>query len=356
MAKRSSAARRGAVLLACMLALAGCAETRQVMRADPLAGPARTWPEPPETPRFRYAGQLLGEDNFVPESADTRAGAVKLLKWLVGLVMEQDKLTLKRPQSGVTDDEGRVYVTDGASHAVFVFDRPAGKLRIWEEALPRRRFVMPVGIALGPQGQVLVADAELGVVVRLGQDGKPLGSFGKGILDRPTGLARDAVRGRVYVADTRAHDIKVFADDGSLLQVIGRRGEGEGELNFPTHLAYGGERLYVADSMNARVVLFDRDGKPDGSVGQRGRYVGNLTRPKGVATDRAGRLYVVESYYDRLLVFDRAGRFLMPLGGTGKEAGQFYLPAGAWSDAQGRLYVADMFNGRVVMFQALDGE
>lgn len=347
-----------AMALAALLALGGCAETRMVMRADPAAQagqPAVVWPGAPEQARYRYAGQLLGEDNFVEEGGQQRSGGVKLLRWLVGLAGEQHRITLKRPQSGAADGHGRVYVSDIGSHAVFVFDRTAAKLLVWEMAEPRRRFVTPVGVALGAGGDVLVADAALGKVFRLGRDGTPLGHFGGGLLARPTGLARDAARGRIYVADTHAHDIKVFDDAGKLLGVVGTRGEGEGELNFPTHLAFGGDTLYVSDSINARVVKFDADGKPAGTLGERGQYIGNLTRPKGVALDPDGNLYVVESMHDHLLVFNRAGSLLLPIGGTGQEPGQFYLPAGAWSDQHGVIYVADMFNGRIVMFQFLGG-
>jgi len=97
-------------------------------------------------------------------------------------------------------------------------------------------FAAPIGIAQGPHDEILVADAELHSVYRLDKKGNPVGEFGHDILNRPTGLARDAARGRIYVADTHAHDIKVFDDDGKLVKVIGRRGEGDGEFNFPTHL------------------------------------------------------------------------------------------------------------------------
>ncbi|MES2149411.1 MAG: 6-bladed beta-propeller [Pseudomonadota bacterium] len=344
-------------LLAGLLLLAGCAETRYTMRSDPepLAGAARVWPGAPETARFGYVGQLLGEENFVADES-SRSTGLKVVRWLVGLVGgEDEKLTLKRPQSGMVDAQGRVLVTDVANHAVMVFDQLAGKLLVWGQADARLRFVTPIGIAAGAGGCVLVADAELGRVFRLDRDGKPLGSFGAGILVRPTGVARDAARARIYVSDTHAHDLKVFGDDGQLIEVIGKRGEGEGEFNFPTHLAFGADRLLVADTMNARIGLFDAQGKPAGTLGRRGLFIGNLTRPKGVAIDGAGKLYVIESYYDSLLVFDGGGQFLMPIGGSGKEVGQFYLPAGVWTDAQGRIYVADMFNGRVVIFQSLGG-
>lgn len=347
------------IVLAFLLVLSGCAETRYVMQVDPDYRAGRVapiWPTAPETPRYRYVGQLLGEENFVSDEADKRNAGMKLFHWLVGLVSgTEEKITLKRPQSGAVDAQGRVYVTDISNQAVFVFDQPAGKLLVWNQAHDRGNFVAPIGIAIGANGQILVADAELGRVFRLDRDGKPLGSFGQGTLNRPTGLARDAQRGRIYVSDTHAHDVKVFDDEGRLLEVIGRRGEGEGELNFPTHISFGGDKLYVADSMNARVQIFDAQGKAAGTLGRRGLYMGNLTRPKGVTVDSSGNVYVVESFYDHLLVFNSQGDFLLPIGGTGKEVGQFYLPAGVWSDPLGRIYVADMFNGRIVIFQFLGG-
>lgn len=346
-------------LASVLLLLTACAEVKYTLYLDPdhrSAAPDKHWPAAPEPARYRYVGQLLGEDNLVSDDANQRNIGIKLFHWLVGLFDgAEEKVTLKRPQSGAVDAQGRVLVTDVSNHAVFVFDQAAGKLLVWEMAQETRKFVTPIGIAVGAEGQILVADAELGQVFRLAADGKPLGSFGKGLLNRPTGLARDASRGRIYVADTHGHDIKVFDDAGVWLHTIARRGEGEDGLNFPTHLAFAGGRLVVADSMNARIQIFDADGRFVQTLGQRGLYKGNLTRPKGVTVDGSGNIYVVESFFDTLLVFNQGGEFLLPIGGTGKDVGQFYLPAGLWSDDRGRVYVADMFNGRVVIFQFLGG-
>lgn len=340
--------------------LAGCGEIKYVMNVDPEQRPDATalvWPAPPDKPRYRYVGQLYGQDNFVRDKNSSGITAKQVFYWLVGLLgYEESKLVLKRPQSGMVDAEGRILVTDIGSHAVFMFDQALGKLEIWEYAAEDSGFLTPIGIAGGPRGEVLVADAELGLVIRLSRDGKPLGSFGKDILKRPTGLARDAKRGRTYVSDTHSHDVKVFDDDGKLLDTIGKRGEENGEMNFPTHLAFAGDKLYVSDTMNARVLIFSADGKFLRSLGQRGLHVGELTRPKGVTLDSAGNLYIIESYYDHLLVFDSADRFLLPIGGVGKGIGQFYLPAGAWSDDKDRIYVADMFNGRIMIFQFLGND
>ena len=343
-----------AVLLLC---LAGCATEPAVLRYDNRAGERLVFPPAPDVPRYLYLGELTGEGNFVVEGRAGKSALRSAFEWLVGLAAGPIRpVELQRPQSGVTDETGRVHVTDASRQAVFVFDEAAGQLRIWDMAEDNLRFQAPVGIALGSNNELLVADAELARVVRLNREGQPVGSFGQGVLQRPTGLARDGKRGVVYVADARAHDIKLFDDQGRLLEVLGRRGGNDGEFNFPTHLAFAQDRLYVTDAINARVQVFGRDDSMKWKFGQRGPYVGNLVRPKGVAVDDEGFIYVVESLHDTLLVFNNKGALMLSIGGAGKDAGHFYLPAGVWTDSRNRIYVADMFNGRVAVFQFLGGD
>jgi DNA-binding beta-propeller fold protein YncE len=348
-------------LAACwIVVLAGCASDPLVMKIDsPTAASQILFPGPEtgETPRYRYVGQLLGETNFAPKDGGRgRSAGRKLLAIIAGLdAGPEQPLQLVRPQSGLVDPAGRVLVTDVGRAGIFVFDEANGKFEVWELAKRGTRFASPIGIALGREGEVLVSDSELGRVFRLGPDGSPRGEFGGGILQRPTGVVRDAAGGRVFVADTSAHDIKVFDDEGRHLATWGQRGDGPGELNYPTYLTLNEGVLVVSDSMNARVQGFDRDGKVVLRFGQRGVYVGNLVRPKGVASDDEGNLYVVESMHDALLVYDRTGTLLMSIGGTEGDEGRFYLPAGVWVDSRNRVYVADMFNARVAIFQFLGG-
>jgi DNA-binding beta-propeller fold protein YncE len=350
------------VLFAALLLLAGCAGVEAVrgeMRygmEDAPEGRRLLWPQAPEVPRFLYAGTLTGEQNF--RGAGAEGGALKAFgRWLVGLDGKgAAPLVLQRPSALIGDDLGRLYVSDTSRQAVFVFDEKAGALTVWERAEGLLNFVAPSGLALGPNGDLFVADAELGFVVRLDAQGEPRGTIGRGLLKRPTGLARDARSGLLFVADTYAHDIKVFDAAGMLVRVIGGRGEGDGEFNFPTHLAFANGELYVTDTLNSRVQVFATEGLlPSRRFGARGLYLGNLVRPKGVAVDSEGNVYVVESYHDSLLVFSALGEFLLPIGGTGTSTGRFYLPAGVWVDAKNRVFVADMFNGRVVLFQFLGG-
>jgi DNA-binding beta-propeller fold protein YncE len=338
-------------LLVAAVTISGCASTPSEMRFHQAESKV-VWPQQPDAPRYQYAGFLTGEHNF-STSGDETLGQ-KMFRWLTGVFYSsaQEK-RLKRPSSGWVDPaSGRIYVTDIGRHAVFVFDPALGSLDVWESARGLQPFVSPIAIVPGVNDELWVSDADLGAVFRLRADGEPLGEIGAATLQRPTGLAIDSAGERLFVADSKAHRIYVFDAAGSLLQTWGERGEADGQLNAPTHLAFYDDKLYVTDTLNSRVQVFDaHNGEFLSTFGQRGLYMGNMPRPKGVALDGAGRIYVVESYYDYLLVYDAEGRLLLPLGGSGNGIGQFYLPAGVWTDGDSKIYVADMFNGRVVSFE-----
>ncbi len=353
-----------ALAACCLLSvLAGCAQLPVVFDYRPEAvahggGEHLVWPEPPEAPRYRYYGQLIGEENLVTVGEKSRNFLDRGWRWLVGLnEYAETPVILQRPQSGAVAADGRVFVSDVSRQGVYVFDPLKAHLSVWEYAEDAVRFQLPIGVAIKGDS-VLVADAALGYVALLDGAGKPTATIGKGVLNHPNGVVWDAVSNRIYVADRGDNNIKVFdGDSGALLFAFGEFGEREGQLNGPTYMAWHEQQLFVTDTLNSRIQVFSPDGEFQRTFGQRGLYVGNLPRPKGVAVDSDGNIYVVESYYDYLLVFDRDGRFLLPIGGSGNEVGQFYLPAGVWTDANDRIYIADMFNGRVVIFEYLgDGD
>lgn len=337
-------------LLLCLF-LAGCASGPATMQYEYAGDERFRWPAAPDPARYALVGQLTGEQNF---STSGSSFGSRMLGWIVGLgSAKRTPVVLQRPQNGFVGADGRIYVTDVSRGAVFVFDETQGRLLLWQAAGATARFMTPVGIAPGGNGEILVADADLKIVVRLDAGGEPRGSIGLGHLQRPVGVVRDAARGRIFVADAQAHDIKIFSDAGELLGQIGSHGAAAGEFNAPTYLSYDNDRLIVTDTLNSRVQIFDADGKFVREFGRRGLFVGDLPRPKGVAVDGHGHIYVVESYYDHLLVFSDGGELLLAIGGSGSGIGEFYLPAGVWTDHRNRIYVADAFNGRIMIFQLL---
>ncbi|NOZ54825.1 MAG: 6-bladed beta-propeller [Gammaproteobacteria bacterium] len=339
-----------------LVLLSGCASTEYRMEYEVDPASAQVWPQPPEVPRYRYVGEITGQRNVIEVDEGKGFGAkiADFFKWMVGMKGPSPvPVVLQRPQTGAVDNEGRIFVTDVSRHAVFVFDVNKGMLSEWVRASPQENFITPVGIGIDKNNSIYVVDADLRYVAKLDKDGNPIAKFGGNLLKRPTGLALDQQAGKIYVADTHAHDIKVFNIDGDLIDVLGQRGTDIGEFNSPTHLAFMHGNLYITDTFNTRVQVLTPSGQFSQQFGERGVYVGNLVRPKGVTSDSEGNVYVIESLHDHLLIYNSKGEFLLPVGGTGTEVGQFYLPSGIWTDNQDRIYIADMFNGRIVILQYL---
>lgn len=348
--------------LSVLLLLAGCASTERkaVFSLDvDRVQPTRLM-FPPESegvvPRYVYLGHLYGERNFKDPEPETEGLLRVIGKALEIIKGDAPPQELFRPQSGVIDELGRILVADRGLGAVVAFNEAEGNLQLWQQAVGSRSFISPVGIALGPDGSILVSDSELALISRLDTRGNVLGTIGQGHLTRPTGIAYEKSSGRVFVVDTADHQVKIFNLKGDLLDVWGERGEGPGEFNFPTYIAVAKGRLYVADTINARVqVISSESGRHLATIGKLGIYVGNMVRPKGVSVDGEGNVYVVESFHDHLLIYNSRGEFLMSIGGVGSAPGQFHLPAGVWVDARNRVFVADTLNSRVSVFQFLGG-
>jgi DNA-binding beta-propeller fold protein YncE len=337
-----------------VMTVAGCASVPATLQYEPPAAAEMVFPAPPDPPRYRYVGQLTGQPNFASDESQKESAGLKVLRWMVGLVAGKDiPEILQRPQGGMVDAEGRIYVADVSRQAVCVFDTVAGKYQVWDMATTAERFRSPISVVEGDNNEIWVSDSTLGYVVRLDREGKPLGRIGEGSLSHPTGLARDASTGRLFVSDTHAHEIKVFNAEGKLVNRFGGKGEGEGQFNSPTFLTLANDQLYVSDTMNSRIQVLTSSGEAVRSFGRRGLFVGNLPRPKGVAVDQNGLIYVVESYYDYLLIFNNKGELMLPIGGSGSGVGQFYLPSAVWVGNQQRIYVSDMFNGRIAVFEFL---
>ena len=74
---------------------------------------------------------------------------------------------------------------------------------------------------------------------------------------RVSGVVADA-RGRIYVADSDADDIRVFGPDGTFLYRVGRKGQGPGDFDGPCCLALRDDdrTLWVRDGGNARYQAF----------------------------------------------------------------------------------------------------
>lgn len=344
-------------VLTCTLMVSGCSSVSVESSFHYL--PAKEdkdyfWPIGGEVTRYRFVGDLIGEDNIESEYA-AASGLQKFWQFLVGDI-NKPPLVLQRPQGVAVAPSGRIYVADVSAAAIVVFDPVNATVQRWD-SFGDRIFVAPVGLAVS-SGKLFVTDSEQGRVLVLdGESGELLDQFGDGIMHRPTGIAVADDLQKLFVTDSGRHLIQKF-DLNTFMPIgtIGQRGVEPGQFNGPTYLAYHEGSLLVSDTLNARVQRLDLDSGRSITIGRRGAKIGNLTRPKGVAYDSENNIYVIESYFDHLLVYNQTGDFLLPVGGSGHGPGQFFLPSGIAVDQRDRIYISDMMNGRVSVFQFLGAD
>jgi DNA-binding beta-propeller fold protein YncE len=335
----------GVVRWSLMLTLCSIAACVSTPPAPPL--PQLQWPAAPEAPRVSYL-QSIGQ----AEDLGIRKG---VLERLGELLFGAEDLHLVRPMA-VAEAGNGLYVADPGVRGVHRFDRAAGKHVVIRGA-GGRALPSAVGLTPGLAGEVFVTDSSLRKVLVIKPDAEvavevPLDTE----LRQPTGIAFDTRSNRLYVADTAAHEVLVFGRDGRLAARLGRRGQAEGEFNFPTLLwCDAAGRLYVTDAMNFRVQIFDDAGRFLSAFGRHGNGSGDMARHKGVATDSYGHIYVVDGLLHAVQVFDDHGRLLMGVGGLGQDRGEFWLPAGIFISADDTIYVADAYNRRVQVFRYVGG-
>jgi len=308
------------------------------------------WPAPPEKTRIEFVRSIASQKDV---SEDTTFSQT-VVNFLSGIKPPPDALT--EPMGlAVSDDGNVVYVSDAGQNAIFVFD--FGKKKFHKiEAMAG-----PMGLALdGEQNLYVVEQAKKGVTV-FNPEGKQVRFLTDKSIERPTGLALDRERKRIYLADTahsksKEHTIKILGLDGKLIGKIGQgKGNLPGQFLYPTYLTLDREGdLYVTDSLNCRVQEFDPNFKYVRSFGQRGDAWGQFTRPKGVALDSFGNLYVADSGWSNVQIFNQKGQILLFFGGRGPLPGMLKNPTAVTIDAANHIYVGDFLNHRVEEYQLVN--
>ena len=350
MLRTNTGTKKAGFFLGCgfLLTMAGCATVADKSKLIELM-----WPEPPLTPRIKFVRTLASERDLGRQQTFTEL----LLDAVAG----------KKPQVGhlsepvgiaVSDDGQRIYVSDYGQGLVYRFDLERNKVTLLGNDRP---LVRPFGVALDADENLYVVEQGTKRIAVFDRSGKVAKVFSDPSLERPTGIAIDRGRGRIYVADPASkdspeHTVKVFDLNGILVGKVGKnKGGCEGCLYFPTYLTVNREgKLYVTNTMNARVDLFDPDGKFLRRFGERGTDFGMFDRPKGVALDTFGNLYVVDSGWSNVQIFNEKGDILLFFGGRGTYPGLLKNPGGIAIDAKNRIYVTDHLNYRVSVYELVN--
>ncbi len=207
----------------------------------------------------------------------------------------------------------------------------------------------PLGIAVGPDDRIYVADSNNHRIQVFGPSGAFLalwGGFGglPGQFKYPYGVAVDADN-NVYVADNSNRRVQKFTSDGVYITAWDGSASGGGAFGLLYDVAVdrSGD-VYVSDVTNHRVQKFTRDGT----------FLSLLTDwpqgPTGLAVGLDDRILVADYYYHCIYMFSPSSTPLGHWGSMGSGNGQFLGPSDLAFAPDGRIYVMDGPNNRVQIF------
>lgn len=260
------------------------------------------------------------------------------------------------------DSAGNLFVIDSATKRLQKFDAAGNFLAavdIRVEPSNAAEQSEPWGLALGPNGETIVADT-FGWRVRIFDANlRPLATFGQppsGSVPGPFDLfgPRDAliVGSELWVTDTGHDRIQVYNLQGEFLRTIGGTGKGPGQFDEPVGLARGPDGvIYIADMYNRRVQLLDPDGSYRGEFlveGWGGQDVNDKPYLRVLAD---GRVAVGLPSLGIVRIYKPSGELLATITG-GKEP--LSLPYGMVDTPDGKLWIVEGGAARVRQFEIPD--
>lgn len=170
------------------------------------------------------------------------------------------------PRDIVVDAQNRVYVTDTGNKRVVVFDAEGAYIaQFGEVGMGPGQFDEPVGIALGSDGQIFVADTWNQRVQSIlpSADGTYLpltswdiaGWYGTSLDNKPF-LAVDSL-GNVYTTDPEGYRILEFDSQGNFIRYLGDYSTEADGFGLPASIAIDAQDgVWVTDAGNHRLMHF----------------------------------------------------------------------------------------------------
>ncbi len=159
---------------------------------------------------------------------------------------------IRKPEGVLAGPGGRVYATGAGTDNLVVYVKG-------EAVKETGGLSSPHDVEFAPNGDLWIADAANDRLVRMTPDldietvleGAPYDFSGPRYLD----VSPD---GTLVVADKYTHSIKIIAEDGTVLGVIGAgsSGEGPGMFRTPEGVELGDGVVWIADSGNDRIVKY----------------------------------------------------------------------------------------------------
>jgi len=256
----------------------------------------------------------------------------------------------------------REFIKAGAAAGAFALVAGAAPAAVWAApgakpdlgGLPE--LIHPYDVAVAADGTIYVANAGRYGIVRLaGGESRYLGrgpGQGPAQFNFPMGVDVGA-DGAVYVADTNNGRVQVFTAAGDFARAFGRPGYLDGEFLRPKSVCAYRDGVLVADTRNHRVQYVDLRGERIASgepvtraiLGGLGEGPGDLKLPRYVAANGDGVIFTADAGHGVVKAFTLEGRLVRTVG-----QGDIQEPGGVAVAGDGRIFVADVTAGAVLTF------
>ncbi|HLG51459.1 MAG TPA: flippase activity-associated protein Agl23 [Chloroflexota bacterium] len=270
-------------------------------------------------------------------------------------------LQFNAPKGIAIGPDGNLYIADSQNHRVEVVSPNGTFIRAWgSQGTGAGQFNEPWGIAVAPDGHVYVADTWNHRIQEFDATGHFVRAFGStpvgqpglnpGQFYGPRAIAIDS-QGNLYITDTGNKRVEKFSPTGTFLASFGAPGSDLGSFNEPVGIAIDSQgNFYVADTWNQRIEKFGPDFTPLLSWPVEGWDSQSVTDKPYLAVDRAGHVYVTDPDGNHVLEYSSTGQLIAAWGSSGSDLSSFQMPTGIAVDDQGNIYVTDSGNNRVMKF------
>ena len=254
---------------------------------------------------------------------------------------------LETPARVAIGHDGKIYVTDPLKDRIQVYT-PAGSLKYTVENFNGK----PVSIAVDANGSIYVGDGRTKSVMVFDSNWQYVRKLGNG--DGEFGTAGDIAvsgsTGKIYVVDSAGDVVKIYNSDGTFNASIGSRGSASGQFKFPTGITVDdtNSEIWVADQANYRVQLFSLEGVYKSEI------IISDSKIQGLTVDSLGRLYVVDTFQGTVYVYDRNGVRLSTVGSFGERAGELFTPIDTTIDSNNRLFITSSNSNNKVVIYGID--
>jgi hypothetical protein len=281
-----------------------------------------------------------------PKEAEAFSGpGFKFVRAIYGFGANADEF-FKGP-FGLAWANNELYITDNQVGGVYAFNEEGEFLRqIGKNGRGPGEYVTPLGVAVGPQGQVIVADRTHAKAVVYAADG----TFLEEIKAEMPLVPYFAPGGLLYV--TVGAGIDVF-DPGSYekLDEWGERGPGDADYDFPNGIALASDgNLIISDGNNMRVKSVSLDGEVNWLLGEPPADMNDASRLWGLPgglTIVDGVIYMADPLNGVIHLISEDGTYLAEVGDPGEQEGSFEYPSQIVHLGGSRFAISEWGNARV---------